>query len=89
MGLIASQAPVARSMSSSSGSAFRQEGEEMRRVSSASMVVKKMTKPIGLVTKIQRDVASSAYQEMEEKVSGSESRRDDHRMRVWGSRGLS
>ncbi|GMH49188.1 hypothetical protein TrVE_jg11129 [Triparma verrucosa] len=68
--VLGSTFPVARSMSSRSdrGSVDDNEPPLVRRINSASLTVKTMTKPISLVKRIQNDVAESAYQEIQEQM---------------------
>ncbi|GMH78701.1 hypothetical protein TrLO_g1453 [Triparma laevis f. longispina] len=71
--------PVAmRSMSSRSDRGSAGEGLDVdsdnmpplvRRINSASLTVKTMSKPISLVKRIQNDVAESAFQEIQEQMS--------------------
>ena len=51
------------------GSVDDNEPPLVRRINSASLTVKTMTKPISLVKRIQNDVAESAYQEIQEQMS--------------------
>lgn len=67
-----------RSMSSRSDRGSPGEGLDVdsdnmpplvRRINSASLTVKTMSKPISLVKRIQNDVAESAFQEIQEQMS--------------------